>query len=72
MKNKVSFPLLNQQGPFATLQHPPDANFFSADNRELVRAIRQAGLITRFRAIRGQIFDFLDVKSFAEVRAPDR
>ncbi len=68
MKNKLSFPLLDQQGPFATLHHPPDANFFSAENRALVRTMRQAGLITRFRAIRSQIFDFLKVGSFAEVR----
>ena len=68
MKNKISFPLLNQQGSFASRHHPPDSNFFSAENRELVRVMRQAGLITRFRAIRGQIFDFLKVSSFAEVR----
>lgn len=68
MKNRSSFPLLNQQGPFATLDHPPDANIFSRENREVVRLMRQAGLTTRFRAIRGQIFDFLNVANFAEVR----
>ncbi len=68
MKNKLSFPLLNQQGPFATQNAPPDPNLFSAGNRALVRIMRQAGLITRFRAIRGQIFDFLKVDSFVEVR----
>jgi hypothetical protein len=68
MKNTISFPLLNQQGPFATRHHPPDARLFSAGNRELVRMIRQDGLITRFRAIRRQICDFLNVSSFAEVR----
>jgi hypothetical protein len=68
MKNKTSFPLLNQQGPFATLHHPPDRDLFSTENRGLVRMMREAGLITRYRAIRGQIFDFLDVKSFAEIR----
>lgn len=68
MKNKMSFPLLNQQGPFATLPHPPDVNIFSVDNRDLVRTMRQAGMVTRFRAIRSQIFDFLQVSSFAEVQ----
>lgn len=69
MKNQLSFPLLNQQGVFATLDDPPNANLFSAENRHLVRAMRQAGLITRSRAIRSQIFDFLNVGSFAEVRS---
>jgi len=69
MKNQLSFPLLNQQGAFATLEDPPDANLFSAENRTLVRTMRQAGFITRFRAIRSQIFDFLNVGSFDEVRS---
>ncbi len=68
MKNRLSFPLLNQTGPFATLHHPPDEGLFSAENRGLVRRMRQEGLITRFRAIRGQIFDFLNVTSFKGVR----
>ncbi|MBA3014384.1 MAG: hypothetical protein KKD63_15540 [Proteobacteria bacterium] len=68
MKNRMSFPLLDQQGPFATLHHPPDVNIFSNDNRLLCKAMRQAGMVTRFRAIRSQIFDFLQVSSFAEVQ----
>ena len=69
MKNQSSFPLLNQQGAFATRKTPPDANLFSSENRALVRTMRQAGFVTRFRAIRGQIFDFLNVTSFDGVRS---
>ena len=68
MKNRTSFPLLNQHGPFATLSSPPDTNLFSIENRALVRMMRQEGLMTRFRAIRGQIFDFLEIKSFADIQ----
>ncbi|MBU0479479.1 MAG: hypothetical protein KKG47_00120 [Proteobacteria bacterium] len=61
------FNLLLQDGPFATGDHPPDGRLFSGANRDLVRHIRNSKVATRYRVIRDQIFDFLDVRSYGDI-----
>ena len=62
------FSILLQDGPFAT----PD-NFeellFSEVGRKTVTSLIQHGEQTKYRVLRNQIFDLLDVRSYAEIRA---
>jgi len=63
-----NFPLLDQCGPFATLGDPADLNPFSEANRNLLERIKRCNLMTKYRATRNQVFDFLNVNSFAEIQ----
>jgi hypothetical protein len=63
------FALLNQDGPFATRSLPPEAAIFSGDTRARVNLLRAAEMITRYRVLRNQIFDFLDVSSIGEIES---
>lgn len=62
-----TFSLLDQTGPFATGDAPPDNMHFSPQSRKWSSQIRQGGLTTKYRVIRNQIFEFLDLRSFADV-----
>jgi len=61
------FSLLDQNGPFATGDSPPDGELFSLENREVIRKIRSGSALTRYRVVRNQIFEFLEVSSFADI-----
>jgi hypothetical protein len=61
------FALISQKGPFATLGTPMANLVFAGESREFARQLRAAGLITQYRVIRAQIFDFLNINSFAEI-----
>lgn len=63
------FPILCQQGPFATRSTPPSTSLFSHGTREFLRDLREKELLTKYRVIRNQIFDFLDVDSYAGIQA---
>ncbi len=62
------FSLLDQGGPFATGSDAPDLGLFSPATRAWTREIVAQRLETKYRVIRNQIFDLLDIRSFAEVR----
>nr|MBF0223467.1 hypothetical protein [Desulfobulbaceae bacterium] len=66
-KSNGSFPFLDQNGPFATFNTPQTNTLFSKDNRAFIKTLRGKQLITKYRIIRNQIFDFLDVRSFSEI-----
>lgn len=62
------FTLLDQAGPFTTLlAAPPMDSVFSDEGRSMVRKIREGRQQTKYRVIRNQIFDLLDVRSFEEI-----
>lgn len=63
------FPLLSQNGPFATRDSPPAATVFSKEARTFLQELRAWELVTKYRVVRNQIFDFLEVRSFAEIHA---
>ena len=65
--NKGIFVVLNQGGPFATGDAPPSIAPFSGAGKEWVRGLKQAGLTTKYRILRNQIFEFLGVGSFADI-----
>jgi hypothetical protein len=62
------FSLLDRTGPFATGDHPPALASFSAEARLFAKGLAEAGMATRYRILRNQIFEFLDVRTFAEIR----
>ena len=63
------YSLLEQTGPFATADVPPGFRLFSNEARQRARCLREKELVTKYRATRNQIFEFLNVKSFAEIQA---
>ena len=69
MDTNGRFPLLKQNGPFATLSSPPDCKLYTERSRTFVKSLRKAQLVTKYRITRNQIFDFLDVGSFCEIAA---
>ena len=63
------YSLLEQTGPFATADIPPGYKVFSAESRRRSKCLREKWMVTKYRATRNQIFEFLDVKSFAEIQS---
>ena len=61
------FLLLNQAGPFAT-SNISIPHAFSAQARSLSSTLGKGEMATKYRIIRNQIFDFLDVRSFDEIK----
>ncbi len=68
MTQENIFSLLARSGPFATGDRPPAMTPFSAEARLFARGLAEAGVATRYRILRNQIFEFLDVRTFAEIR----
>ncbi len=66
-KTNGKFPLLDQNGPFATVTNVPGNTLFSKNTRGFLRSLRTNESITKYRIIRNQIFDFLDVRTFSEI-----
>lgn len=62
------YSLLDQTGPFATAETPPGFRVFSSESRQRAKCLREKELVTKYRATRNQIFEFLDVNSFAEIQ----
>ena len=62
------FSLLDRSGPFATGDHPPSLAPFSSEARQFARGLAESGMATRYRILRNQIFEFLDVRSFFEIQ----
>lgn len=65
---EYKFPILDQAGLFSIQDEPPDPRIFAKANRDMVRRVADAKMMTRFRVLRNQIFDFLAVSSFAEIQ----
>ncbi|MDX1775252.1 MAG: hypothetical protein R3297_01585 [Desulfobulbales bacterium] len=63
------YSLLEQSGPFATADTPPGYRIFSDESRQRAKCLREKELVTKYRATRNQIFEFLDVSSFAQIQA---
>ncbi len=63
------FSLLDRTGPFATGDHPPSLAPLFSEARQFARELAEAGMATRYRILRNQIFEFLDVRSFREIQA---
>ncbi|MFZ5775889.1 MAG: hypothetical protein ACOY3Z_10445 [Thermodesulfobacteriota bacterium] len=61
------FSLLERSGPFATGERPPRLAPFSPEARAFARALAAHDMATRYRILRNQIFEFLDIASFAEI-----
>lgn len=62
------FRLLDQNGPFATCENAPLLQNFSPYSRILTRRLKESRLTTRYRIVRDQIFEFLNVKSFNTIQ----
>ncbi|MBU0675677.1 MAG: hypothetical protein KJ950_13630 [Proteobacteria bacterium] len=64
---KTIFYLLEQKGLFATGDTAPDTRLFSRETRRWVKEIDGDSLKRKYRIVRNQIFEFLDIRSFAEI-----
>jgi hypothetical protein len=62
------YSLIEQNGPFFTGDRPPSANAFSRKAKEFANSINAHGMVTKYRMIRNQVFEFLDVKNFSEIQ----
>ena len=62
------YSLLEQTGPFASADTPPGLSIFSSESRQRAKCLRDKELVTKYRATRNQIFEFLDVRSFSEIQ----
>ncbi len=62
------FSLLPQDGPFATGEQPPGDRPFSPAARAWATHIKESSMASRYRVIRNQIFDLLDMHSFADIK----
>ncbi|KPK00682.1 MAG: hypothetical protein AMJ60_00020 [Desulfobacterales bacterium SG8_35] len=62
------YALLDQGGPFATADTPPGLSLFSPLSRHRASELRQKNLVTKYRATRNQIFELLNVNTYAEIQ----
>lgn len=62
------FLLLDQDGPFATSGSPLPESPFSKEAKKMAKLLGRGEEATKHRIIRNQIFEFLDVNSFAEIK----
>jgi len=63
------FLLLDQSGPFATpASLQPGSTIFSRQARSMASHLGRGELSTKYRVIRNQIFEFLNVRSFAAIQ----
>ncbi len=59
-----------QNGPFATIENTPLTGPFSQEAKSWLRSFQNDQLLkTKYRAVRNQIFDLLDINSFRETSA---
>lgn len=68
MKKDNIFTILDEGGPFATGDGPPLYHPFSRNVKEWVRDLHASGMATKYRIIRNQMFELLDVHSFADIK----
>jgi len=62
------FKLLDQDGPFATRENIPYQRIFSSSSRNQVVNLKNDHLLNRYLITRNQIFEFLNVRSFPEIK----
>lgn len=61
------FSLLDQRGAFATLADPLPRHLFSPTSRTRVALLKKNNEFTKYRVLCNQVFDLLDVSSFADI-----
>lgn len=66
--NDTIFILLDQDGPFSSTSNAPSGSPFSHEARVMAAKLVKQRQQTKYRVIRNQIFDLLNVNSFAEIR----
>jgi hypothetical protein len=62
------FSLLDQTGPFRTGEAPPGVRPFAAPARLWARELKERRMATKYRVIRNQLFELLDIRSVPEIR----
>jgi len=62
------FAILSQNGPFATLERAPQVKLSSDFSKKWTKSLINSNMVTRYRAIRNQVFEILNVKSFYDIR----
>lgn len=68
LNQKSIFTSMLQNGPFTVGKEPPFSHPFSPQARQWVAVLKDDQLMkTKYRAVRAQIFDFLNISSFDEI-----
>jgi hypothetical protein len=62
------FFFLDETGPFATAENPLPDSRFASPAREMATRMECGEMATKYRNFRNQIFVFLDVRSFGEIK----
>lgn len=62
------FSMLREDGPFTINDAPFFSQTFSSSAKKRVKSLYENDMVTKYRIVRNQIFDFLDVRSFAEIQ----
>ena len=62
------FFFLDETGPFATAENPLPGSCFASQAREMATRLECGEMVTKYRNFRNQIFVFLDVCSFGEIK----
>lgn len=69
LKEKSVFTSLNQHGPLAVKPAVDLSRRFSHESRQWVKKLRKSHLtLTKYRALRSQIFEFLNVSDYQEIK----
>lgn len=68
-KKDTIFRLLEQDGPFVTGDEALDTSIFSPAARHRARSLVETGLATRYRIVRNQVFDLLNLGSYDDIPA---
>jgi len=68
LNKKSIFSSMLQDGPFGVEDQPPLRGSFSRESKDWVRILDSDPLLmTKYRAVRNQIFDFLGITSYADI-----
>ena len=62
------FLFLDETGPFATAENPLPGSRFAPQAREMATRLGCGEMATKYRNFRNQICEFLDVRSFGEIK----
>ena len=64
------FTSLQQKGPFAVVDNVLNMSRFSLETRQWIKCLQQdPNNIAKYRALRSQVFEFLEVESFEQIQA---
>ncbi|ADH84844.1 hypothetical protein [Desulfurivibrio alkaliphilus] len=68
-RSRNIFALLDQEGPFRVEKSVREEHLLAGSSRRRFTELKQRGLLSKYRVTRSQLFELLQVRSFAEIPA---